>query len=102
MYTSVNFSMFLDSFSETYRHNFSYEGKRALFDYLESYEDETGERVELDTVALCCEYSEHDSALEAAQEYTEDITDEKKAREYLEDHTQVIDVSTGGVIIQDF
>lgn len=102
MYTTVNFGMFCDSFSGTYKINFSYAGKRALFDYLENLEEDTGEKIELDTVALCCEYSEYDSALEAAQEYNEDVTDEKEAREYLEDRTVIIDVSTGGVIIQNF
>ena len=96
MYQSVNFSVFCDSFSDTYKNNFSYEGKRALFDYLESLE------IELDPIALCCEYSEYDSILEAAQEYDKDITDEKDARAYLEYRTTVINLSNGGVIIQNF
>lgn len=37
MKEKVNFSQFLDSFSETYKDNFSFEGKRALFDYLEQF-----------------------------------------------------------------
>ena len=47
MYQSVNFSTFCDSFSDTYKNNFSYDGKRALFDYLENLEDGTGEKIEL-------------------------------------------------------
>ena len=33
MYTTINFSQFCDAFSDTYKNNFTYEGKRALFDY---------------------------------------------------------------------
>lgn len=61
MKTSINFSQFCDAFRDTGRNdNFSYAGKRALFDYLEQYEEETGCEVELDVIALCCEYYEQD------------------------------------------
>ena len=33
---------------------FSYEGLSVLFDYLEDYEDSTGEELELDVIAFCC------------------------------------------------
>ena len=125
MYQNVNFSRFCDSFSDSYKDNFSYKGKRALFDYLESYEeDSSGEKIELDTVALCCEYSEYDSAWDAMKEYqpydmptVDEVTDadgsgddlptitakqEAAALEWLEERTQVISVEGGGVIIQKF
>lgn len=111
MKQTVNFFQFCDSFSDTYKNNFSYEGKRALFDYLEQYEEETGEEIELDTVALCCEYSEYESAKEAAEQYNGAVEDNKDFNEedreraslaWLEDQTTVIPVDGGGVIIQDF
>lgn len=89
-------------FCDQFKNQFTYNGKRALFDYLERMEEETGEEIELDIIALCCEYSEHDSALEAAQEYDDSINSEEVARAYLEDRTTVIDVDGGGVIIQNF
>jgi hypothetical protein len=57
---TVNFYEFTDSFSDTYKDNFTYEGKRALFDYLEQLSEDTGEDIELDTIALCCEYTQFD------------------------------------------
>lgn len=39
---------------------FSYEGLGVLFDYFEQYEDDTGEQIEFDPIAICCEYSEAD------------------------------------------
>lgn len=96
--------MFCDEWNkwDDRKDTFSYKGKRALFDYLENYEQETGEDTELDIVALCCEYTEFENAAEAVSEYTDGIEEEKEAREYLEDRTTVIDVEDGGVIVQNF
>jgi hypothetical protein len=38
--------------------NFSYEGQGALFDYLESLEDDCGIEVEFDPIAFCCDFSQ--------------------------------------------
>jgi hypothetical protein len=116
--SNISFSRFCDSFSDTYKDKYSYAGKRALFDYLEEIEESTGEEVELDIVAICCEYSEYDSAYEAMQEYQsedmpnegeegDDLTEiqeknEAEAKRWLEDRTQVIEVEGGGVIIAQF
>lgn len=84
--------------------NFSYEGKRALFDYLEELENSTGEQIELDVIALCVDYAEHDSALDCYKEYSdeEEEISEEEAKEWLEEHTTVISASKGSVIVQNF
>ena len=110
MIKTVSFYDFCDSFSEDRKATFSYEGKRALFDYLEEYEEETGEKIELDIVALCCEYTEYESALEAISEHHQGDAHiaqtaegaEDLALERLQEMTQVIEVEGGGVIILDF
>jgi len=103
MKTSVNFSSFCDAFGPFDRDdNFSFRGKRALFDYLEALEEDMGEELELDVIALCCEYTEYGSVLDAAQDFDADISNDAEARELLEDRTSVIDVVGGGVIIQNF
>ena len=76
-------------------------GAFALAEYLEEYEESTGEELALDPVAIRCEFSEYESAIEAAAQYTSEFTTEEAALEYLEDHTSVITYD-GGVIIQDF
>ena len=109
--------MFCDSFVRMDRKdNFSYEGKRALFDYFEQLEEDTGEQIELDVIAICSEYTEYSTADEAARNYfyyegmifdeeggeiltVEEV--EEKALEYLKNNTQVIEFE-GGVIIQNF
>ena len=92
----VNFSTFCDSFSDTYKNNFTYGGKRALFDYLEQLSEDMGENIELDTIALCCEYSEYSDMEEIKDQYSNIETIEE-----LHDHTQVIEFK-GGIIIADF
>jgi hypothetical protein len=106
----INQSQFVDVMTKCYDNsNFTYEGKIALFDYLEQLSDDIGEDIELDPVALCCEYTEYEDLKEASEQYfmynaTEEekaeYTDEK-AREYFQDNTQLIEFD-GGIIIQDF
>ena len=59
MKQNVNFYAFQDAFTQCGRgNNFSYDGLKALFEYLEEVEESTGDEIELDVIALCCEYSE--------------------------------------------
>ena len=43
------------------KNQFSYEGLRALYEYLVNLEDDIGEEFEFDPIALCCEYTEYES-----------------------------------------
>ena len=96
MITQVNFSGFCDAFRAMDRsENFSYEGKRALYDYLEEYGESTGEPVELDVIALCCEYSE-DTIESVLENY------DLKNIEELEDHTTVIRLAADSVLYQSY
>ena len=89
--------------------NFSYNGMEILFDYLEEYSDATGEPVELDVIALCCEYSE-DSIEDIINNYRIDVSeaegneDEIKeiVREYLNDNTIVCGETSEGFVYAVF
>lgn len=120
MIQTVNWYTFHDWFqkSDTYKNNFSYNGLKALFDYLE--DEPEASMMEFDPIALCCEYSEYPTALECAENYG--FTDsyrgmeddpakheiiEAEALEWLQERTQVITfdgnvVDGGGIIIQQF
>ncbi len=90
--------MFCDSFSDAYKNNFTYEGKRALFDYLESLSEATGEDVELDIIALCIDFTEYEDFAQFSTQYTSCTTFED-----IKDHTQVIEIEgSDRFIIQDF
>jgi len=59
MYLRITFSEFCDAIR---RHGcedqFSNEALEALFDYFEQYEEDTGEKIELDIPTICCNYAE--------------------------------------------
>lgn len=115
MKQNITFSQFVDAFRAHGRADqFSYDGLKALYNYLEQYEEETGEDSELDVIALCCEWCEYESCVSAARqydwtpdnEYDETNKDdleamEAEANEWLLDHTTVIGFD-GGVIIANF
>ena len=111
MYTYVTENDFVEAFKTwqggQYKDNFSYDGLKALNADFENYEYDTGEKIELDVVGICCEYSEYESLEEINNAYGKDWTLEE-----LKDHTHVIefekliDFATNtkidAFIIQDF
>ena len=96
MIKTITFDEFCDSFSGSYKDNFSYKGKEALFEYLEQLEDDIGKPIELDPVALCCEYGEFENLKDLQDSYP-DI----KNLDDLKYHTTVIEFD-GGFIIQQY
>lgn len=70
--------------------------KKALFDYLEEYEQSTGEEIEFDIVAICCDFTEYADIEEIKANYNmiKNIDD-------LFQYTQVIEFDDG-IIIQNF
>ena len=93
MYQRVTFSDFRQAFHNHDRGNqFSYEGLKALFDYLEEQERDTGE-MELDAIALCCDYVEYKDFQEFKEDYPSiDSMDQ------LRDETTVIEFKDGFLI----
>ena len=63
--------------------------------------DQIEPQLEWDPVAVRCDFSEYESAAEAAAQYSDNPMDEAEALEYLQEQTMVI-TFTGGVIIADF
>ena len=86
----------------------SYNGAVALAEYLESFEEDTGQEIEFDRVAIRCDFSEYETALECACNYDfeadpddDEDDQEEAALDYLREHTSVIEFE-GGIIIQDW
>lgn len=103
MKQTINLLAFGAAFYNHGRENqFSWEARKALFRWLENYEADTGEELELDVIALCCDFTEYSTPLEAYAAYNSDIPESSdEAIAWLEDNTTVIQFD-GGVIIQDF
>lgn len=57
LYQKVNFWDFKEAFRQAGRRTqFSDNGLKLLFDYLTEVAEDTGEPIEVDVVALCCDY----------------------------------------------
>lgn len=113
---TLGFSQFIDNWPESRKGQFSYGALRAIFDYLEGLEDDTNFQIEYDPIAICVEWDEFDSAMDAAKEYgyeegvdlephgSVDLLEvaeleEKQAREWLEKRTTVLDVDDSKKIV---
>lgn len=96
----------------------SHAGSFALAEHLEDYEESTGEELELDVVAIRCDFSEYTSLQDWASEYFRDESQaadalgldldmndeseiEEAIREYIQDHGTLIEFD-GGIITSSF
>lgn len=115
--SNIGFCEFCDAFRDMYRNeNFSYQAKRVLFDYLEGLSKDTGDDIELDVIALCCEYYENDVETiisecrididtDGFDDLDEDEQEESKTeqvRDYLNDHTIIVGEVPGGFVYAAF
>ena len=105
MKTIVSEYQFVDSFRACGRETqFTVPARRALFDYLEEYENSTGEELTLDPIGICCEFAEYPSALKAANDFGfkgNELDTEEAALDWLHEQTQVVTFE-GGIVIQQF
>ena len=96
---------FRDAFHRANRGTqFSYDGLGVLFEYFEELESDMGEEIELDVIAICCEYAEDDPR-GIAENYgidNEGMDDEETAdavRDYLENEGAYIGTTDEGNIV---
>ena len=97
---------FIDGFTGSYANSFSYEGKKALYEYFTQLEEDTSFEIEYDPIAIHCEYTEYEDFTEFLGDY-KDIADEHNIKkiEDIAEHTQLIkcdDVWNHRFIIQQF
>ena len=104
MKQNINEYQFRRAFETSRPNNFSYEALTALFDYLEEYEEETGQELEFDVIGLCCDFTEYEDLKEFQGEYYDIFQGDKyEDIEEIEEETIVIPIpNTDGFIIQQF
>lgn len=101
MKRTINFCDFCDAFVAHDRsRQFTYQGKKALFDYIESYE-EREEELELDVIALCCEYTEYESFKDFVSDYG-DFEGHIKTTDDIADYTTLIKIDENKFMILNF
>ena len=113
----ISKNQFVKAFDDAGRGNdFSIQGREALFDFFEELESDTGEEIELDVVAICCEFSEY--TVEGLNkdychlDYVQAIKDDNASdymltleewSECLQNYTQIIEVDNDySLIVEDF
>jgi len=103
LYQTVTEQDFIRAFDDMYRsENFSREARRALFEYLDDMSDDIGEDIELDPIAICCEWCEY-----TADELFEQYGDADPVYRYVIDlderglfkaHFDKVNPATGGTM----
>ena len=98
MKNTINFYEFERGFVERNRKgNFTYEGLKLIFDYLEDLEDDLGEEFEFDPIALCCEFTEYESIQDVFEDSAIHETDQ--SIDTLQEHFPVVLVGENGIIV---
>jgi predicted ArsR family transcriptional regulator len=106
MKTTITQSAFIDAFTSAGRSTqFSHTALKLIFDFIEQVEEDTGEEIELDVVAICCDYVESTTA-EVIDYYSIEVEegyDEVDAvREYLHNYTIVVGETPSGFVYLQF
>ena len=103
MRTTISFEDFRDAFRAHNRiDNFSREGARILYDYLEELDPD----YELDVIALCCDFCESSVAEIIEENALEIDPDDEDAlaqvAAWLADQTQVLGTCDDGIVYAAF
>ena len=99
MIETITEHTFIDTMTKK-DNGFSYDGSKALFDYLEQLEEDCDIKIEFDPIAFRCEYVEYDNLKECLTAYD---NLQLKTIDDLNEHTTVIEVDNSDkIIIQAF
>ena len=115
--SNTGFCEFCDAFRDMGRNeNFSYQGKKVVFDFLEELSYDPGQDIELDVISLCCEYNENDvdtiiseygidintDGFEDMDEDEQEESKTKQVKDYLNKHTTIVGDVPGGFVYAVF
>ena len=87
---------FHNAFNAMRPDDFSYDALEALYTYLDDVSDDIGEPLELDVIAICCDFTEYTTVAEALAAYSLESLEE------LQNNTTVLGLDGGGLVIQQF
>jgi hypothetical protein len=107
IYTQVTKHSFIDAFKQSSRKDqFSYDALEAIYEYLEDYSQDSGENVELDIVAICCDWAEENykdvfntHPIDCDSENPTDDEIKEAVQDYLEYHTQCVLLPDGETFV---
>jgi hypothetical protein len=99
MYKTISEADFIRAFEDYNREdNFSRAGLSALFDYFIELEGDIGEKIGLDVIAVCCDFTEYANLAEFQSDYDK----EYESIDDIEAETTVIKLDEDAFIIEQF
>jgi hypothetical protein len=102
MKTTVNFSDFVDGFTKLDRKDqFSHDGLKLIFDYLENLEEEVGKEIKFDPIGICCEFTEV-TVSEFNSDYGTKFSSIEEIEEYLGKHTFVVGRTKDSIVFENY
>lgn len=101
MKKTVDSYYFINEFNSRLPNQFTYEGLESLYDYFDDYEKSTGEEIELDVIAICCDYAEY-SKDELVMDYGHLGDSLEAIIEAIREESYIIDVPNGNYIVRAF
>ena len=98
MKTTVNFSDFVDGFQKMGRENqFSHDGLKLIFDYLESLEEE----IEFDPIGICCEFTEV-TVSEFNSDYGTKFKTLQEIEDYVSSRSDTVGLTENSIVYENF
>lgn len=110
MKITLNTNQIADMIRQDSPDSWSYNGAKALAEYMEEYEEESGEEVEFDAVEIRCGWSEYDSLIDFADDHSSTLQLDKEKewneleeeiREFIQERGHLIEFD-GGIIVSAF
>jgi hypothetical protein len=105
MFTNLTTHQAADILTNDTHAGFSYQGAIALVEYLEDLEEDTGEPMCFDPVAIRCDFTEYETYTEWAKDNLTDWNpeewDDEAIRKYIQYNTHLIEFD-GGIIVASF
>ena len=104
-------SEFINRFVAIRPNQFSREALFALFEHFTDLESVSEQEIEFDAIAICCDWTEYASALEAAEAYgfkADESEDERadkseeQAVAFLRDETAILELESGRIVVLNY
>lgn len=92
---------FIKAFQTIRPDNFTPYALEEMFDAFEQYEEDTGEEMELDVIAICCDFGQC-TLEEINQDYSQEFKNIDEALDWLSERTWTVASSDKWVVFQDF
>lgn len=100
--TITSETMFIEAFRKMDRmDNFSIDGLKALYEFLEDMSQDTGKDYKLDVIALCCDFSE-ESVENIVSNYSIDVEeDAEDYKDYVEEVVEALNNETFAIALDN-